>query len=153
MADPSPTANPQVPQGLAELYALNGKTLLDNLIIRLSEHDQTYDDGLIQARTQFNKLVTDAQSASSLALMNAVTIANAVANQQLRHAEIAAADQWEEQESEADIQSQVPALSNDDLAKISQAVTAAITAVLANMATGRPPANQSGTTATPVAGS
>jgi hypothetical protein len=57
---------------------------------------------------------------------------------------LAAADQWEEQAS-------VSAISDDDLAKVTQAVTAALTAVLANMATGRPPVNQSGTTGTPVA--
>jgi hypothetical protein len=133
------------------LYALNGKTLLDNLIIRLSEHDQTYDDGLNQARTQFNKLVTDSQSASSLALINAVKFTDAAAWQALRHADINTANMLEEQESEANIQSQVPALSNDDLAKITQGASAAIIAALANMATGRPPANQSGTTAATVA--
>jgi hypothetical protein len=57
---------------------------------------------------------------------------------------LAASDQYEEQET-------VSALSEDDLAKITQAVTAALTAVLANMATGRPPVNQSGTTEAPVA--
>jgi Flp pilus assembly protein TadG len=57
---------------------------------------------------------------------------------------LAASDQYQEQET-------VSALSEDDLAKITQAVTAAITALLANMATGRPPANQSGTTGVAVA--
>jgi hypothetical protein len=128
----NPTAAPQVPQGLAELYALNGKAMLDDQVRRLSEHDQTYDDGLNQARAQFNKLVTDAQSAANLALLNAVGVADAAAKQGLRHAELAAADQWQEQAEQAGI-------SDDDIAKISQAVTASITATLANMATAAPP--------------
>jgi hypothetical protein len=89
------------------------------------------------------KILTDAQNAANLALLNAVGVAHAAAQQGLRHAKLAAADQWEEQAS-------VSAISEDDLAKVTQAVTAAITAVLANMATGRPPVNQSGTTATAV---
>jgi hypothetical protein len=106
--------------------------MLDDQVRRLSEHDQTYDDGLNQARAQFNKLVTDAQSAANLALLNAVGVADAAAKQGLRHAELAAADQWQEQAEQAGI-------SDDDIAKISQAVTASITATLANMATAAPP--------------
>ena len=64
--------------------------------------------------------------------------------QGLRHAELAAADQWQEQAEQAGI-------SDDDIAKVTESVTAAITAVLSNMATGRPPVNQSGTTGTSVA--
>ena len=90
------------------------------------------------------KTLTDAQNAANLALLNAVGVAHAAAQQGLRHADLAASDQYQEQES-------VSAISDDDLAKITQAVTAALTAVLANMATGRPPVNQSGTTGTPVA--
>jgi Flp pilus assembly protein TadG len=90
------------------------------------------------------KILTDAQNAANLALLNAVGVAHAAAQQGLRHAELAAADQWEEQAS-------VSAISDDDLAKITQSVTAAVTAVLANVATGRPPVNQSGTTGTSVA--
>jgi hypothetical protein len=90
------------------------------------------------------KLLTDAQNAANLALLNAVGVAHAAAQQGLRHADLAAADQWEEQAS-------ISAISDDDLAKITQSVTAAITAVLSNMATGRPPVNQSGTTGTSVA--
>jgi hypothetical protein len=91
------------------------------------------------------KIITDAQNAANLALLNAVNNADALAKQSLRHAELAAANQWQEQEEGA-------GLDDDDIDKIQQAVTAAVTAVLANMATGRPPVNQSGTTATPVAG-
>jgi ribosomal protein S13 len=90
------------------------------------------------------KVLTDAQNAANLALLNAVGVAHAAAQQGLRHADLAASDQYEEQET-------VSALSEDDLAKVTQAVTAALTAVLANMATGRPPVNQSGTTEAPVA--
>jgi len=90
------------------------------------------------------KILTDAQNAANLALLNAVGVAHAAAQQGLRHAELAAADQWEEQAS-------VSAISQDDLAKVTQAVTATVTAVLANMATGRPPVNQSGTTGASVA--
>jgi Flp pilus assembly protein TadG len=90
------------------------------------------------------KILTDAQNAANLALLNAVGVSHAAAQQGLRHAELAAADQWEEQAS-------VSAISDDDLAKITQAVTAAVAATLANMATGRPPVNQSGTTGTAVA--
>ena len=90
------------------------------------------------------KILTDAQNAANLALLNAVGIAHAAAQQGLRHADLAASDQYEEQET-------VAAISEDDLAKITQAVTVALTAVLANMATGRPPVNQSGTTGTSVA--
>jgi Flp pilus assembly protein TadG len=90
------------------------------------------------------KILTDAQNAANLALLNAVGIAHGAAQQGLRHAELAAADQWQEQATST-------VISDDDLAKITQAVTAAITAVLANMATGRPPVNQSGTTGTSVA--
>jgi hypothetical protein len=89
------------------------------------------------------KILTDAQNAANLALLNAVGVAHAAAQQGLRHAELAAADQWQEQATST-------VLSDDDLAKITQSVTAAMTAVLANMATGRPVVNQSGTTATPV---
>jgi Flp pilus assembly protein TadG len=90
------------------------------------------------------KILTDAQNAANLALLNAVGIAHAAAQQGLRHADLAASNQYQEQET-------VAAISEDDLAKITQAVTAALSAVLANMATGRPPVNQSGTTGTPVA--
>ena len=90
------------------------------------------------------KILTDAQNAANLALLNAVGVAHAAAQQGLRHAELAAADQWQEQATST-------VLSDDDLAKITQSVTAAMTAVLANMASGRPVVNQSGTTATPVA--
>jgi hypothetical protein len=90
------------------------------------------------------KILTDAQNAANLALLNAVGIAHAAAQQGLRHADLAATDQYTEQQTTA-------ALTSDDLAKITQAVTAAVTAVLANMATGRPPVNQSGTTEAPVA--
>jgi len=90
------------------------------------------------------KILTDAQNAANLALLNAVGVAHAAAQQGLRHAELAAADQWQEQAEQAGI-------SDDDIAKITESVTAAITAVLSNMATGRPPVNQSGTTGTSVA--
>lgn len=90
------------------------------------------------------KILTDAQNAANLALLNAVGVAHAAAQQGLRHAELAAADQWQEQAAST-------VIGNDDLAKITQAVTAAISAVLANMATGRPAVDQSGTTGTPVA--
>jgi hypothetical protein len=87
------------------------------------------------------KILTDAQNAANLALLNAVGVAHAAAQQGLRHAELAAADQWQEQAEQAGI-------SDDDIAKITESVSAAITAVLANMATGRPAVNQSGTTGT-----
>ena len=90
------------------------------------------------------KILTDAQNAANLALLNAVGVAHAAAQQGLRHAELAAADQWQEQAEQAGI-------SDDDIAKVTESVTAAITAVLSNMATGRPPVNQSGTTGTSVA--
>jgi hypothetical protein len=90
------------------------------------------------------KILTDSQNAANLALLNAVGVAHAAAQQGLRHAELAAADQWQEQATSS-------VISDDDLAKITQAVSAAISAVLANMATGRPPVDQSGTTGTPVA--
>ena len=90
------------------------------------------------------KILADAQNAANLALLNAVGVAHAAAQQGLRHAELAASNQYEEQQT-------VAAINDDDVAKITQAVTAALTAVLANMATGRPPVNQSGTTGTPVA--
>ncbi len=90
------------------------------------------------------KILTDAQNAANLALLNAVGVAHAAAQQGLRHAELAAADQWQEQAAST-------VIGDDDLAKITQAVTAAISAVLANMATGRPAVDQSGTTGTPVA--
>jgi len=88
------------------------------------------------------KILTDAQNAANLALLNAVGIAHAAAQQGLRHGELAAADQWQEQATST-------VISDDDLAKITQAVTATITATLANMATGRPVVNPTGTTATP----
>ena len=90
------------------------------------------------------KILTDAQNAANLALLNAVGLAHAAAQQGLRHGDLAACDQYQEQET-------IAAIGEDDLAKITQAVTAALTAVLANMATGRPPVNQSGTTGTAVA--
>ena len=89
------------------------------------------------------KILTDAQNAANLALLNAVGVAHAAAQQGLRHAELAAADQWQEQATST-------VIGDDDLAKITQAVTAAITAVLSNMASGRPVVNPTGTTAAPV---
>jgi len=87
------------------------------------------------------KILTDAQNAANLALLNAVGLAHAAAQQGLRHAELAAADQWQEQATST-------VLRDDDLAKITQAVTAATTAVLANMATGRPVVNPTGASGT-----
>jgi len=89
------------------------------------------------------KILTDAQNAANIALLNAVGVAHAAAQHGLRHAELAAADQWQEQATST-------VISDDDLAKITQSVTAAITAVLSNMATGRPVVNPTGTTAAPV---
>jgi hypothetical protein len=89
------------------------------------------------------KILTDAQNAANIALLNAVGVAHAVAQQGLRHAELAAADQWQEQAT-------TTVIGDDDLAKITQAVTAAISAVLSNMATGRPVVNPTGTTSAPV---
>jgi hypothetical protein len=88
------------------------------------------------------KILTDAQNAANLALLNAVGIAHAAAQQGLRHSELAAADQWQEQATST-------VISDDDLAKITQAVTATITATLANMATGRPVVNPAGTAPAP----
>jgi hypothetical protein len=101
--------------------------------------------------SHFDKLITDAQSAANLALLNAVNNSDLLAKQALRHAELAASNEFEEQQTGTTLGSQTAALSNDDLAKITQSVTAAVTSVLANMASGRPPVNQSGTTGTPVA--
>ena len=41
------------------------------------------------------KILTDAQNAANIALLNAVGVAHAAAQQGLRHAELAAADQWQ----------------------------------------------------------
>lgn len=143
---------PSVPPGLSEGWAANYKLLFDQVMQRLSEHDQLFDDARAHRDALFEKLVTDAQSAANLALLNAVNNADALAKSSLRHSEIAAADQWGEQ---ADIDY----VTTDDLNKLNQTITAqiqagfaAVTATLANMATGRPPVNQSGTTAVPVAG-
>jgi len=126
-----------VPPGLNENYALNMKFILDSILERFQEFQQKYDDGVDQSRVTFNKLVTDAQNAANLALLNAVNNADLMAKQAIRHADIAASNQLVEQQQTAEI-------TDDDINKISQAVTAAITAVLANMATGRPPANVTG---------
>lgn len=137
-----------IPAGAHEGWAANWKFLFDSMLERFQEHQQTYDDGLHEAHSQFNKLVTDAQSAANLALLNAVNNSDLLAKQAIRHAELAASDQFEEQQSGTTIGTQTAALSNDDLAKITQAVTAAITSILANMASGRPPVNVAGTAET-----
>jgi hypothetical protein len=145
--------NPELPRdydtpaGGHEGWAANFKLMFDQMLQRLSEHDQLFDDGLQEARGQNAKLVTDAQSAANLALLNAVNNADLLAKQAIRHADLIAADELEEQQSGTTIGTQTAALSNDDLAKITQAVTAAISSILANMASGRPPANTSGAAA------
>ena len=127
----APSAPPESCLGGA--WPANLKFMFEQLLKRAEELD-----------VHFDKLVTDAQSAANIAILNAVNNSDLLSKQALRHNELAAADQWEEQAT-------VSTVSDDDLAKITQTVTSAITATLANMATGRPPVNQSGTTATSVA--
>jgi hypothetical protein len=131
----TPSAPPEACLGGA--WPANLKFMFEQLVKRAEELD-----------SHFDKVVTDAQSAANLALLNAVNNADLLAKQALRHAELAASNEFEEQQTGTTLGTQTAALSNDDLAKITQSVTAAVTAVLANMATGRPPVNQSGTTGT-----
>lgn len=113
---------------LGGAWAANVKAMFEQFLKRAEELDNHFD-----------KLVVDAQSAANLALLNAVNTADLIAKKAVRDGDLAVANEWQEQQTGAGI-------SQDDVAKITEAVTAAITAVLANMATGRPPANVTGTT-------
>ena len=134
----TPTQPQPGPAGLGEGWSANFKILFDQMLQRLSEHDQLFDDARAHRDALFEKLITDAQTASNLALLNAVNNSDLLAKQAIRHCEIAAANQWGEQ-------AEVNYVTTDDLNKFSQTITAqlqagfaAVTATLANMATGRP---------------
>lgn len=155
MADNPPSAQPQIPQGLAELYALNGKLMFEEALKDLSELQKTYEQQALQVLTSAHQLAlktqADAQSAANVHLLNVIGTAQRVAEASVVHLATIAANEEEEQETEADS-------TIDDLGKLMQSVTVqlngiltALNAVAANMATGRPPVNESGTTAVPVA--
>jgi hypothetical protein len=155
MADPTPTAAPQIPQGLAELYALNGKLLFDETLKDMSELQKTYEQQALQVLTDAHQLAlktqSDAQSAANVHLLNVIGTAHKMSEASLVHLATVAANEEAEQEDEADT-------TIDDLAKVMESMTVqlngvitALNAVVANMATGRPPVNQSGTTGTAVA--
>jgi hypothetical protein len=155
MADPTPTAAPQIPQGLAELYALNGKLLFDETLKDMSELQKTYEQQALQVLTDAHQLAlktqADAQSAANVHLLNVIGTAHKMSEASLVHLATVAANEEAEQEDEADT-------TIDDLAKVMESMTVqlngvitALNAVVANMATGRPPVNQSGTTGTAVA--
>lgn len=139
--------------GLLQAWAANLKSVFAEERDRDQEHQQLSDDGVTKTREIQNKLVLDAHSAGHLAILESLKFMSAASWQYLRQTGIAGANELEEQQSGATIGTQTPALANDDLAKITQVVTAAIQQgmstvidALANAATGRPPVNQPGTT-------
>jgi hypothetical protein len=144
------TATPATPSvvGKDEAYALNLKSMIEESTKDLAELRDKYEQLGLQTLANLNqmalKTLSDAQSAANTHLLNVIDSADKISKSTIVHLATVAANEEEEQETDFDI-------TADDINKISQAVTAAITAVLANMATGRPPVNQSGTTETAVA--
>jgi hypothetical protein len=97
MGDGTTVVPGRTPDGLSEAWGANLKETFDRYAVRLAELDQAFDDGQGQMRAQYNKLVQDAQSASNLALLNAVKFTAAAAWQSLRHGDIGAANMAAEQ--------------------------------------------------------
>lgn len=109
-------------------WPANIKLMYDLLIRRVEEMDDEHD--------QLSAL-------SRLALTNAVTTSDMIAKQALRHTDVAVANQQVEQQTGATV-------SQDDIAKITQAVTTALTAVLGQIAVGRPVVDVPGATSASV---
>jgi len=149
-----------------EAYNLNLKGIVEETIKDLAELRDKYEQQGVQVLTQSNQLalktLQDAQSAANVHLLNVIDSADKLSKSTITHLATIAANEEEEQAEEADI-------TMDDVAKLMESTTtvivkaldsqatamagiaAAMQAIAANMATGRPPVNQSGTTGTPVA--
>lgn len=128
------TPVPQVPPAISEAYALNLKLMVEETIKDLAELRDNHEALAL-------KTLTDSQAAANVHLLNTID-----ACQKLSQA--TALNLATLGGNVVDQQAQVGALSSDDLAKITQSVTAAVTAVLSNMATGRPPVSEAGTVKT-----
>jgi len=143
---PDGTAGPQPAPAMstAQAYELNLKLMYDQQCRRLEELDSLFDQQLAASKTAFDKLVTDSQSAANLALLNAVNNSDLLAKQAIRHADLAASNQLIEQETEAEASTADIVVTLQSLQTAMEGIAAAMQAVAANMATGRPPANTTG---------
>jgi hypothetical protein len=151
MSDGTTAPGPSPSMSTAEAYELNLKLMYDQQCKRLEELDSLFDQQIIASKAAFDKLTSDAQSASNIALLNAVNNADLLAKQAIRHADLSAANELVEQEQEAESTTSDLAATLQSLQAAMEGIAAAMQAVAANMATGRPPANVTG--AAPASGS
>jgi len=163
MADGTSTPTPdERPPGMKDIAALNAKIVQGEEIKDLSELRDKFEQLGLQTLVDLHKnaeeihqvalkTLSDAQSAANVHLLNVIGTAQKVSEDSWFNLSDISADKEIEQETAA-----LGAV--DDMLKVMQGITVALTgiaaamqAVASNMATGRPPVNQSGTTATPVA--
>jgi hypothetical protein len=131
-------------QACNNAWPANIKMMFDEVFKRLQEFDQHYDKLISDAQILSNKTATDAQSAANIALLNAVNNADFLAKQAIRHADTAASNQLVEQETEAEATTSDISEVLKTIGTALAGVSAAMQAIASNMATGRPPANPSG---------
>jgi hypothetical protein len=117
---------------------------------------RTYDEyqsesleSIRRNRSHVDQVLSDAQkhknnvdNVALQALQNAVETANMVGKNAMRHSEVAADANWSEVEAGAANVMTARAVTIDDASL--KAIGASIAAVIANMATGRPPINPEG---------
>jgi predicted choloylglycine hydrolase len=172
----TPAPGNRYPDGLNEAYGFNLKMLAEETLKDLRELTESYQQQALQTLTDAHaqsvktitdaqnlaqKTNTDAQNAANVHLLNIIGTAHKLSEATVNSLANVFANMNEEQEETSDVtiddvaklmesQTTILAKALDSLTSAQEGIAAAMQAIAANMATGRPPANVTGAATGPV---